>query len=247
MRLAALVLSALLLLQAPLAAQTVEGIPSERDQVLEAFSKLVGPGEMREIFNLPKEAFWRRSERLSIALFAENADELLPVLKRAAAPFAEASGLDSSVTESGPALSGDQDTTALAPEADLVIAIGSRTDLATIAAANGFDIGMLARFELGTLPFMFTFTSDLRHRGVVLLADDEPEVAREAAFVVATVWALGGVTLGPELTGLVENSGNGPILTPRGQSVFKLMFHEDLKNGMPLADAVQRAGTLLPQ
>ncbi len=247
MKPAALALSALLLLSGPLAAQTADGAPGERDQVLEAFTRLVDRGEARTLFGLPQEAFWRRSGDLSLALFAARTDDLRPVLEGAAAPFADATGVDIAVVESGPAVPNDQDPAALAPEADLVIVVGPRQDLAQIAAAGDFNKGMLARFELGTWPFMFTFEANQRRRGVVLLADDEPERAREAAFILVTVWGLGGVTLGPELTGLVSDSDDGPQLTPRGEAVFRLLFHEDLKNGMPLADAVTRAGTLLPR
>lgn len=247
MRLASLLLCALVLQSQPLAAQTGEGVPSEREQVLDAFARLVDRGEARTLFGLPQETFWRRAEDLSLALFAARAEALRPVLEGAAAPFAEATGVAIAVVETGAAVPPDQDTATLAPEADLVIVIGSRQDLAQVAAAGAFNKVMLEYFELGTWPFIFDFEADQRRRGVVLLADDEPERAREAAFILVTVWGLGGVTLGPELTGLVGDSESGPQLTPRGEAVFRLLFHEDLENGMPLADAVARARTLLPQ
>ncbi len=231
----------------PSAVEATEGQKVVRAEVLAAFARLVDRGEARPLFGLPQEAFWRRSGGLGMALFADNVAELRPRLEGAAAPFAEVSGLDISVQETGPAVTPGQDLAALAPDAQLVIIVGSRGDLAAIATAGGFNKGMLARFELGTWPFMFAFEKDQRRRGVVLLADDEPLRAREAAFILATVWGLGGVTLGPELTGLVEDRDGGPALTPLGQAVFRLFFHEDLRVGMPLADAVQRAETLLPQ
>lgn len=247
-----------LLLPLPLAAQTTspaeepsavevtEGAEALPAEVLAAFTRLVDRGEARPLFGLPEAAFWRREGALELALFADNAEELRPLLEGAAAPFAEASGLDIAVGETGSAIAPGQDLAALAPQAELVIIVGSRLDLAEIATAGSFNKGMLARFEMGTWPFMFAFEADQQRRGVVLLADDEPQRAREAAFILATVWALGGVTLGPELTGLISDSDGGPGLTPLGQAVFRLFFHEDLNVGMPLADAVQRAETLLP-
>lgn len=247
MRLLALVLSAVLFLPASLAAQSDGGVPSERDEVLEAFTRLVDRGEARTLFGLPLETFWRREGALELALFAEDQVTLLPLLEGAAMPFAEATGLKVSVIGTGPMPSTGQDAFDLMPDAELIVIVGSRLDLYELAAANEFNSGMLARFELGTWPFMFRFDEDDGRRGVVLLADDEPERAREAAFILTTVWALGGVTLGPELTGLVEDSESGPRLTPRGKKVFELFFHEELQVGMTLADAVQRAESLLPR
>jgi len=252
MRIAALALSALLvLLPLPLAAQSAveatEGEKVVRAEVLAAFARLVDRGEARQLFGLPVETFWRRTGGLTLALFAEDAETSQAILESVAAPFAEVSGLEITVIESGPAVTVDRNIATLAPGADLVIVVGSRPSLAEIAAASEFNKGMLARFELGTWPFMFTFTEDRQRRGVVLLAADEPENAREASFILATVWGLGAVTLGPELTGLVKDTEAGPELTPLGAAVFRLFFHEDLEVGMPITDAVQRAETLLPQ
>lgn len=233
--------------QEPSAVEAAKGETATPATVHAAFTRLVDRGEARPLFGLPENAFWRRSGSLAVALFAANVEELRPMLEGAVRPFAEVSGLDISIEETGPAVTADRDLATLAPGAELVIIVGSRIDLADIATAGGFNKGMLARFELGTWPFMFAFDKDQRRRGVVLLADDEPLRAREAAFILATVWGLGGVTLGPELTGLVSDSEAGPALTPLGTAVFRLFFHEDLKVGMPLADAVRRAATLLPQ
>ncbi|MEQ8356537.1 MAG: hypothetical protein RH942_13425 [Kiloniellaceae bacterium] len=252
MRWTAVALSALLVLMPlPLAAQSGKGAPAgspgEREKVLAAFTKLVGQAENRARFGLPKDAFWRRSGDLAIALFGENVETLRRQLERVSEPFSEVTGLEITVVETGAEVAPDQDATRLALGADLVIVVGSRLDLAEIATTGEFDKGMLARFELGTWPFMFAFEEDHLRRGVILLADDEPAEAREASLVLATVWAFGGVTLGPELAGLVENTGSGPELTPLGEAAFGLFFHPDLEVGMPLADAVRRAETLLPQ
>jgi hypothetical protein len=241
MRLAALALGAALLLPPLAAAQAADGAA-----VLEGFARLVD-NKARPLFGLPLDSFWRREGAMAMALFAEDFAALQPVLEGAAAPFAAASGRDIAVVASGPAEVAGRRAAELAPQADLVIVVAPRAALAGFAAGNGFNRGMLAQFELGGWPFMFDFAPDERRRGLVLLADDEPPRAREATFILATVWGLGGVTLGPELTGLVIDSDAGPQLTPLGEAVFRLLFHEDLEVGMPIADALRRAGTLLPR
>lgn len=261
MRLAAALFLAVLMLPLPLAAQTPEGEvpeeeapeeetaeeqPSERELVLNGFRRLVERGEARSLFGLPLDTFWRREEDFEMALLADDHQALEPVLEGAAAPFAAVSGNAIAVAETGPAEIAGRSRGTLAPQAELVIVIAPRPALAAFAADNGFNRGMLAQFELGIWPFVFDFREDPRRRGIVLLAEDEPARAHEAAFILATVWALGGVTLGPELTGLVSDSAAGPQLTPRGRSVFGLFFHEDLAVGMPIAEAVQRAQALLP-
>ena len=258
MRLAALVFAAALL-PLPLAAQTAgeasgpssvettDGQQVQRETVLKAFTRLVDRGEARLRFGLPANSFWRRSGDLALALFAADTAGVQPELERAAAPFASVSGLAIPVVETGPLPEAGRDLAELAPGADLVIVVGPRQRLAEIAAAASFDKGMLARFELGTWPFMFSFEPDSLRRGVVLLASDEPARAREASFILATVWGLGGYALGPELTGLIGDPEAGPSLTPLGEAVFRLFFHEDLEVGMPLAEAVQRAKSLQPQ
>jgi len=230
----------------PSAVETTEGAEVVRAEVLAAFKRLVARGEARPLFGLPEAEFWRRRGELAVALMSAEADTLRAVYQGAAAPFAAASGVPIDLVESGPLPAGDN-VAAFAPQADLVIVIGPRSRLVELATGSDFNRGMLARFEIGTWPFMFAFAPDARRRGVVLLADDEPERAREASFILATVWGLGAVTLGPELTGLVANAEEGPMLTPLGEAVFRLFFHPDLEVGMPLADAVQRAETLLPQ
>jgi hypothetical protein len=260
MKLTCLGLAGLLLLPVPLAAQsnpdagetpssveTSDGQKAPPEEILAAFTRLIDRGEARALFGLPQEHFWRRNGALDIALLADEAAEIVPVVERATAPFAMASGREIAVIESGPVQLSGRDPASIAPEAELVIVVASRTDLAEFAAAGGFNMGMLARFEMGTWPFMFAFEQDERRRGIVLLADDEPERAREASFILATVWSLGGVTLGPELTGLVSDGEEGPALTPLGEAVFRLFYDDGLNVGMPIGDAVQRAATLLPQ
>ncbi|GAB4375458.1 MAG: hypothetical protein Kow00114_38620 [Kiloniellaceae bacterium] len=233
--------------QEPSAVEATEGNQVVSAEVLAAFKRLVARGEARPLFGLPEDAFWRRQGDLTVALLAAEAGLLRAVYQGAAAPFAAATGLPVDLVESGPVPAAGNDVAAFVPAADLVIVVGPRGRLVELATGSGFNRGMLARFEIGTWPFMFAFAADGRRRGVVLLADDEPERAREASFILATVWALGGVTLGPELTGLVTDAEEGPMLTPLGAAVFGLFFHPDLEVGMPLADAVRRAETLLPQ
>lgn len=233
--------------ETPSSVETTDGQQAAAEEILEAFTRLSGRAETRQLFGLPQDAFWRRSGALNVALLADNWQELQPMLKGAVAPFASASGREIAVIESGPAGIAGKEPAALAPEAELVIVVAPRAALADFATAGGFNMGMLARFEMGTWPFMFTFEDDNRRRGIVLLADDEPERAREASFILATVWGLGGVTLGPELTGLVSDSEEGPALTPLGQAVFRLFYDDGLEIGMPLGDTLRRAETLLPQ
>jgi hypothetical protein len=231
----------------PSAVETTDGSKAAPAEVLAAFTRLVDRGEARDLFGLPRANFWRRDGDLRVALLAADAASLRPVYQGAAAPFAAATGVRVELVESGPVPSDADDVAAFVPQADLVIVVGPRDRLAQIAAGSAFNRGMLARFEMGTWPFMFAFNADARRRGVILLADDEPERAREASFILATVWGLGGVTLGPELTGLVADAEEGPALTPLGEAVFRLFFHPDLETGKPIAETLQRAETLLPQ
>jgi len=246
MRRLALALVGALLLPSPLVAQTGEAAPT-REAVLESFAKLVDRGAARGMFGLPETTFWRREGGLSLALFADDAQQLEPVLQDVAAPFAAVSGQDIAVVEAAPLAPEVTDVAALAPAADLVIVIGSRLRLYDLAAAGNFNRAMLDQFEYGTWPFVFAFRQDDRRRGIVLLAGDEPERAREAAFILATVWSLGGVTLGPELTGLIADSEEGPVLTPLGAAVFRLFYDDRLAVGMPLPEAMARAAAFPPQ
>lgn len=240
---------AALLLPLPLMAQTETPPepPSERELVLDAFRQLVDRGDARGLFGLPQESFWRREDGLVLALFADDAAVLEPLLRGAAEPFAAATGQAIDVAEAAPLPVEADDPAALAPEADLVVVIAPRRRVAALATAAGVNPGMLAQFEYGSWPFVFDFDADAARRGVVLLAAEEPARAREASFILATVWGLGGVTLGPELEGLVTDSDAGPRLTPRGEAVFRLFYHRELEVGMPLGEAVQRADDLLPR
>ena len=245
---------AALLLAAPLAAQTeppaAEGAPevlSEREQVLLSFRQLVDRGDARALFGLPEKTFWRREDGLTLALFAEEAAALEPLLRGAAAPFAEATGQGIAVAEAAPLPPEADGVAALAPQADLVIVIAPRPRVSALATAAGVNPGMLAQFEYGSWPFVFSFEEDAGRRGILLLAAEEPARAREASFILATVWGLGGVTLGPELDGLVSDSAAGPQLTPVGRQVFALFYHPQLAVGMPIDGAVRRAAELLPR
>ena len=233
--------------QEPSAVEASDGSTAGRAEVLAAFTRLVDRGEARAMFGLPATTFWRRSGELKVALLAADAESLRSVYQGAAAPFAATTGVPIDLVASGPVPAAGDAVAAFEPEADLVIIVGPRERLSELATGSGFNRGMLARFEIGTWPFMFSFSADERRRGVMLLADDEPERAREASFILATVWGLGGVTLGPELTGLIADAEEGPMLTPLGEAVFRLFFHPDLETGKPIAETLQRAETLLPQ
>jgi hypothetical protein len=106
---------------------------------------------------------------------------------------------------------------------------------------------MLGRFEDGRWPFLFSFPRYEALIGRVMIADDEPQEAQEAALILAAVWALGGVTLGDQLQGLVDPMAPLPALTPLGEAVFALMYHPDMLAGDAIPDALARARTLLGQ
>lgn len=219
----------------------------DSEAVHAAFVKLVDRGEARPLFGLPQDTFWRRNGDLRVALLADSLTVSAGSLSRVATIFSEATGQDITVVETGPPPQSGTSLQSVASEADLLIVIGPRQVLAEIALAENVNKGMLARFELGTWPFMFSFAPEPGRRGVVLLADDEPPRARVASFILATVWALGGVTLGPELTGLIGNeNADTPSLTPLGKAVFALFFDEGLETGMTIQDTVLRAKALLP-
>lgn len=220
----------------------------DADTVHAALAKLIEQGETRTHFGLPADSFWRHEGPLGIALLSDSAETSAQSLRQVAAAFSGPTGLDIALVETGPAPQPGDALDSLPADADLVIAVGPRQDLAEVAFAAGFEKGMLARFEIGTLPFVFSFTEGTKRRGVVLLADDEPERAREASFILATVWALGGVTLGPELTGLIDpDPANGPSLTPLGEAVFALFFRPELEVGASLSDTLLRARALLTE
>ncbi len=230
------------------AAQAPQTAPEDADTVHAAFARLVEQSETRRHFGLPPDTFWRHSGSLAIALLSDSAETSAASLSRVAAAFSDPTGLDIALAETGAAPQPGDTLDSLSAGADLVIAVGPRQDLAEIAFAAGFEKGMLARFEIGTLPFVFSFTEAPARRGVVLLADDEPERAREASFILATVWALGGVTLGPELTGLIDpDPASGPSLTPLGKAVFSLFFRPELEVGASLSDTLLRARALLAE
>jgi len=230
------------------AAQAPQAGPDEAETVHSAFAKLVEQSETRTHFGLPADSFWRHDGPLGIALLSDGAEASAASLRQVAAAFSGPTGLDIALVETGAAPQAGDSLDSIAAEADLVIAVGPRQDLAEVAFAAGFEKGMLARFEIGTLPFVFSFTDGTKRRGVVLLADDEPERAREASFILATVWALGGVTLGPELTGLIDpDPASGPSLTPLGEAVFALFFRPELEVGASLSDTLLRARALLTE
>lgn len=230
------------------AAQAPQAGPEDAERVHAAFAKLIEQSETRTHFGLPEDTFWRHRGPLGIALMSDSAQASAASLRQVAAIFSEPTGLDIALVDTGAAPQAGDGLDSIAAEADLVIAVGPRQDLAEVAFAAGFEKGMLARFEIGTLPFVFSFTEGMKRRGVVLLADDEPERAREASFILATVWALGGVTLGPELTGLIDpDPASGPALTPLGKAVFALFFHSELEVGASLSDTLLRARALLTE
>ena len=127
----------------------------------------------------------------------------------------------------------------------LQIALGPRPDLARTAARAKVNAGALGGFEAGHWPFIFHFPRGEALLGQVWIAEDEPPAAVEAALILACVWALGGVTLGEELEGLIDPAAGQPALTSLGAAVFALLYHPEIPAGLPLDQAKARARRLL--
>ena len=134
-----------------------------------------------------------------------------------------------------------------AEEADLVLAIGPRSDMAGMAAKLGAAPELLERFKLGASPYVFRFTSDPGRDGIVLIAETEPLRAIEETFVLGVVWSLGGATMGPEMEGLIDVEAEAPKLTDLGRSVFRLMYGDEMENGISLNEALVRAQAMLDE
>ena len=234
-----------LALAAPAAAQQAAPDP---DDVLAAYQALVDRGRDRVVFGLPERVTWRVPGPLRIAFYADRgrSAELRPALRAVADGFGRATGvpIDLAVTRPLSALAGAE-ATRVATGSNLEIVVGPRPVMAQMGGAFGIAPWMLGRFEDGRWPFLFSFPRYEALIGRVMIADDEPQEAQEAALILAVVWALGGVTLGDQLQGLVDPTAPLPALTPLGEAVFALMYHPDMLAGDAIPDALDRARDLL--
>lgn len=214
--------------------------------VLNALTKLLNRGANRRFFGLPEDANWRLEEGLRIAVYSDERDEVVPFLKAAAMQFSQATALPIELVVTRPlrAVAGAE-TARRATGANLEILFGARPVMGQLAGGAGMNRTVLSRFLEGRWPFGFVLPREEGWTGRVFIAREEPSEAVEAALVLALVWALGGVSLGDEMQGLVDPFSVEPTLTPLGHSVFSLMYHPDLRAGLPISEALDRAQQLV--
>ena len=240
------VLLALVLgLTAPAAAQQAA---LDAEDVLAGYKSLIDRGGDRVVFGLPERVTWRVPGPIRIAFYADEGRgaALRPALRAVADGFGRATGVPIDLTVVRPlaALAGAE-ATRIATGSNLEIVVGPRPVMAQMGGAFGLAPWMIGRFEDGRWPFLFSFPRYEALIGRVMIADDEPREAQEAALILAAVWALGGVTLGDQLQGLVDPMAPLPALTPLGEAVFALMYHPEMLAGDAIPDALARARTLL--
>jgi hypothetical protein len=244
----------------PPAEQTVPGTeqvlpavplaPPTVDEVFLAYRNLVDHGRDRPFFGLPEMEIWRAPGPVLVALYADqdSSAALGAALEAVAGEFARATGLDIQLAMTRPlaALAGAEAARA-ATGANLEIVVGPRPMMAQMAGAFAVNDWMLGRFEDGRWPFLFSFPRDVSLIGRVMVAADEPPEAQEATLVLALAWALGAVTLGDQMEGLVDPFSVLPTLTPLGEAAFALMYHPRMVHGLPIPQALARAQVLLSQ
>jgi hypothetical protein len=230
-------------------ADAQQGPPAAED-VLAAYKALVDHGRDRSFFGLPERVTWRVPGPIGIAFYADErrSAALRPALAAVAGGFGRATGrpIDIVLTRPLSALAGAE-AARMATGSNLEIVVGPRPVMAQMAGAFGVGDWMLGRFEDGRWPFLFSFPRFEALIGRVMIADDEPREAQEAALILAVVWALGGITLGDQMEGLVDPMAPLPALTPLGEAVFALMYHPEMQGGEAIPDALARAQALLGQ
>ena len=223
-----------------------EGV--EPEAVMATLTRLLNQGANRVFFGLPGEANWRAGQGIRIAVYSDQRQEIAAFLQAAAQEFAEATGspIEVVMTRRLAAVAG-ADAARESVGANFEILFGSRALMAQFAGSVGMNPTVLTRFQEGRWPFAFVLPRRERWIGRVFVARDEPSEAIEAALVLALVWALGGVTLGDEMQGLIDPFAIAPRLTPLGRSVFSLMYHPDLEAGLAIPETLERAGRLVEE
>jgi len=242
-------LAAALLLLGALSLFGGAGKAEEQDPavVMLKLSALLNKGEARPLFGLPAETFWRAKAPIKVALLTDSGERLQPTLVAVELAFAKVTKHELSLAAVGKSPASLEEIEQAAEEADLVLAIGPRADMAEMAAKLGAPQELLERFKLGAAPYVFRFSPDPDREGIVLIAETEPLRAIEETFVLGVVWSLGGATLGPELEGLIDVEAETPKLTDLGRSVFRLMYREEMESGISLNEALVRAQAALDE
>ena len=212
--------------------------------IYDSFEALLGRRDVREIYALPPERYWRATGPLQVTIAGGGNLGLVPVLDALAGEFGRASAIEIDVRAWA---------LAIMPEAgqagDLTILVVSRPLGAEFAAGLGIDVEMRRRFADGRWPALFEFRRDDlsatgRRRGIVLLADDLGRAEIETFLALSMVWTLGGASIGDEL-GAIVDVGERSRLTDRGRRVFALMYDPALTLGQPLDEARGTARRLL--
>ena len=218
----------------------------DANAVIAALARLYNRGRDRQFFGLPPDVTWRAPGPIRVALYSDQRDAQAPLIRASAGAFAAASGLPFDLVTARPLSAvASAESVRQATGANLEILVGSRAVMAQFAGALGVNQTMLFRFEDGRWPFTFAFPRRPDWIGRVMIASDEPAEAIEASLILAMVWALGGVSLGSEMQGLIDPLSVEPALTPLGRSVFALMYHPELEAGLKVPEALLRARVLL--
>lgn len=216
------------------------------EAVLRALTLLEDRGRDRPFFGLPEKEIWRAAGPIRVALYSDQRAELTPVLKSAALSFARAGALPIELSTARPlAAVAGAEAVRWATGANLEILVGPRPVMAQFSSAIPVNRWMQERFEEGAWNFTFAFPREESLIGRVMIAGDQPPEALESSIMLALVWALGGVSLGDQLQGLVETRGPLPTLTPLGREVFALMYHPKLEAGLPIPEALREARRLV--
>ena len=239
-----LALVALVLCLAVYPARAQDRSAPEPEAVLAAFEGLLGTPDSRSFFGLPPDHFWRPWSSVTLAVDPGSVVRSIPVTREVAKLLSRATGHEIDVLD----VSVDQGTSNSTGLFEIII--GARQVLASEAFEKNANPAALERFETGTWPFVFAIPDRTAEpsrdgRAVVYLADDEPPRALEASLMLIAVWSLGGVTLGPELEGLVDADAESPALTPLGEAVFALFFDPRLEPGRMIPEIMAQARQLV--
>jgi hypothetical protein len=214
------------------------------ESVFAAFDSLMGEAGQRDVYALPPSRYWRAAAPQRIVVGGGRELNPAAALTAIAGDFTVATGLKIDV--------GASDEAAL-PETislnSLYIVIAGRPLGARLATEIGVKSEMRDRFHDGRWPALVRFRrDDLTGRGaragVVIIADDLSAAEIGAFLGVSVVWAMGGASLGEELS-ILEKPRGRPGLTELGKQVFALMYHPDLYPGMKLDEARGKARGIL--